>query len=128
MILTTDIANILYKDCQRFGLKVYKKGVIPQGINDERIIINAGLQQSGTYFKASFVNVNFVVPNKDSGNANTKRLNELEHLGATLESSGWLNDFFYRYSPESIQVIEDEDLKSYFVNVRLLFEVLNVKK
>ena len=130
MIVTTDIANILYRDCQPFGIPIVPHGKKLTGeLKSERIVIHAKKQQPGTYWKKSFVEVNLCVPNLKEGEANTIRLNELERM-----ANQKLNDVVgnydgtnYYYSIESIGIEKDESLKCHYVNVRILFEVLNVK-
>lgn len=79
MIVTTDIANILYRDCKSFGIDIVPHGKKLTGaIKSERIVIHAKKQQPGTYWKKSFVEVNICVPDLKEGEANTIRLNELE--------------------------------------------------
>ena len=59
MIVTTDIGNILYRDCKAFGIEVYQKGNIPDGeITTERVIIWTKEQSQETYWKKGFVEVN----------------------------------------------------------------------
>ena len=85
------------------------------------------IQQKDTYFKACFANVNFIVPDLDKDTANLIRLEEMEKMGATLEGNGWHNDCYYRYEPDSVELIKDENLDAHFINVRVLFEILNVR-
>lgn len=125
MIGVTDAGNILYRDCKRFGLEVKQSYNVPNGVA-ERIVINTNAQLRETYFKKGWVNVNFVVPNLKSGNANLIRLEEVEEMAKTLEGNGWYKDSYYRYSPYSIELIKDE-IDAHFINCRVLFEVLNVK-
>ena len=72
MIVTTDIANILYRDCQPFGIEIVPHGKKMMGaMKSERIVIHAKKQQPGTYWKKSFVEVNLCVPDLKEGEANT---------------------------------------------------------
>ena len=130
MIVTTDIANILYRDCLPFGISIIPHGKKLTGeLKSERIVIHSKSQQSGTYWKKSFVEVNLCVPDLKEGEANTIRLNELEKQAQSVLDSitGRYNDTTYHYSIESIGTEEDTALKCHYVNVRILFEVLNVK-
>ena len=130
MIVTTDIANILSRDCQPFGI-----GIVPHGkkltgaMKSERIVIHAKKQQPGTYWKKSFVEVNLCVPDLKEGEANSIRLNELEKQAQSIldDVTGRYDGTTYHYSIESIGTEEDTALKCHYVNVRILFEVLNVK-
>ncbi len=84
MIVTTDIGNILYRDCKIFGIDIVPAGETLTGeLKSERIVIHTKKQQTGTYWKKSFAEVNLCVPNLSENEANTIRLNELERKGLT---------------------------------------------
>lgn len=130
MITTTDIGNILYKDCKAFGIEAYQKGNIPAGeVTTERVIIRTKSQTPGTYWKKGFVEVNICVPDIESDTANLIRLGELERQSQSIlnDTVGTYDGTTYRYSIDSIGTEADTALKCHFVNVRILFEVLNVK-
>nr|DAF91568.1 MAG TPA: hypothetical protein [Siphoviridae sp. ctlIg4] len=129
MIVTTDIANILYRDCKDFGIDIVPYGETLTGeLHSERIVIHTKKQQPGTYWKKSFAEVNLCVPNLSENEANSIRLNELERMAMSiLRSTGRYNGSFYRYSIYSIGTEVDTALKCNYVNVSVLFEVLNVK-
>lgn len=131
MIVTTDIQTILYKKAKELGIKnVYKDGAAPEGnVKSERVIIIANSIEPGTYWRAGFVHVNICVPNSDrKGEAPLKRLNELERLAVqTLHDTGKSDGTPYTYEVDTTRIEEDRDLKCYYVNARILFEVLNVK-
>ena len=131
MIVTTDIANILYKDCKAFGIEVYQTGNIPdehKKLSSERVIIRTKPQSPGTYWKKGFVEVNLCVPDID-GDANLIRLQELERKAqeALDEVVGEYDGSNYYYLIDSIGMEADTELRCHYVNVRLLFQVLNVK-
>ena len=131
MIVTTDIANILYKDCKAFGIEVYQAGNIPdehKELSSERAIIRTKSQSPETYWKKGFVEVNLCVPDMD-GDANLIRLQELERKAQEVldEVVGEYDDSHYYYSIDSIGTEADTELRCHYVNVRLLFQVLNVK-
>lgn len=136
MIVTTDIGNILYQDCKAFGIEeIYRNGNISPIPNDpdyrlktERVVIRTKSQSPGRYWKKGFVEVNLCVPDAQPDVANLLRLAEIERQAMTiLRSSGSYDGSFYRYSIESIGMEADTALKCHYVNVRILFEVLNVK-
>lgn len=130
MIVTTDIANILYRDCQPFEIDIVPHGKKLTGpMKSERIVIHSKKQQLGTYWKKSFVELNICVPDLKEGEANTIRLNELEKQAQGMFDgvTGRYDGTTYHYSIESIGTEEDTALKCHYVNVRILFEVLNVK-
>ena len=130
MIVTTDIGNILYRDCKAFGIDIVPAGETLTGeLKSERIVIHTKKQQPGTYWRKSFAEVNLCVPDLSENEANTIRLNELER-----EANKRFDDVVsaydgttYRYSIDSIGTEADTTLKCHYVNVRILFEVLNVK-
>lgn len=127
MIVTTDIANILYRDCKAFGMKIHQKGSIPDGeVNTERIIIYPKDQVPGKIWKKGFVEVNLCVPNESKHVANLIRLGELERqANALFDVVDSYNGTHYRYSIESIGIEADTALECHYVNCKLLFETLN---
>ena len=130
MIVTTDIGNILYRDCKAFGIDMVPDGETLTGeLKYERIVIYVKKQQLGTYWKKSFVEVNLCVPDLSENEANTIRLNELVRQASKLfdDVVNTYNGNRYRYSIESIGTEADTALKCHYVNVRILFNVLNVK-
>ena len=130
MIVTTDIGNILYRDCKAFGIDIVPAGETLTGeLKTERIVIHTKKKQQGTYWKKSFAEVNLCVPNLSENEANTIRLNELEREANKLfdDVVSSYDGTTYRYSIESIGTEVDTALKCRYVNVRILFEVLNVK-
>lgn len=131
MIVTTDIANILYKDCKAFGMEVYQSGNIPdedKELSSERIIIIAKSQSPEAIWKKGFVEVNLCVPDMD-GKANLIRLQELERKAQEVldDVVGEFDGSSYYYSIDQIGTEADTALKCHYVNVRLLFQVLNIK-
>lgn len=131
MIVTTDIANILYKDCKAFGMEVYQSGNIPDEDKErssERVIIIAKSQSPEAIWKKGFVEVNLCVPDMD-GKANLIRLQELERKAQEVldDVVGEFDGSSYYYSIDQIGTEADTALKCHYVNVKLLFQVLNVK-
>lgn len=131
MIVTTDIANILYKDCKAFGMEVYQAGNIPdehKELSSERVIIRTKSQSPETYWKKGFVEVNLCVPDMD-GDANLIRLQELERKAQEVmdEVVGEYDSSNYYYLIDTIGIEADTELRCHYVNVRILFQVLNVK-
>ena len=131
MIVTTDIANILYKDCKAFGIEVYQAGNIPdkhKKLSSERVIVRTKSQSPEAIWKKGFVEVNLCVPDMD-GDANLIRLQELERKAQEVldEVVGEYDGSNYYYLIDSIGIEADTELRCHYVNVRLLFQVLNVK-
>lgn len=131
MIVTTDIQTILYRKAQELGIKeVYNDGDVPEGdVKSERVVIIANSLEPGTYWKAGFVHVNICVPYPNrKGRKPRKRLNELERLAEqALHDTGKFDGTPYTYEVDTTRIEEDRYLKCYYVNARILFEVLNVK-
>ncbi|MEG1693442.1 MAG: hypothetical protein RR312_08640 [Bacteroidales bacterium] len=126
MITTTDTANILVLDCKIFGLAVHQKGNIPKGeVKTERIIVLGDEQKRGPIWITEPVEVHFCVPDID-GNANLIRLNELGRQAMSLEKCGMFDGTAYSYSVSSIGIGEDSPLKCHYVNLKLLFKIINV--
>jgi len=130
MIVTTDIGNILYRDCKAFGIAIVPDGETLTGeLKSERIVIHTKKQQPGTYWRKSFAEVNLCVPDFSESEANTIRLNELEREAMKrfdkVVSS--YDSTTYCYSIDAIGTEAETALKCHYVNVRILFEVLNVK-
>lgn len=129
MITSSDAGSILYNDCKIFNLPLYRSWSFPKKkVDTERIVIIAKSQSPDIYWSRGFVEVNFCVPDyKD--NANLKRLNELERCA--LKNIGYKTGKFdetrYRYSVDSHGIEEDSALNCHFVNIKILFEILNVK-
>lgn len=128
MVVTTDIANILYWDCKVFGIDIVPQGETLVGeLKSERIVIHSKKQQPGKYWKKSFAEVNLCVPDLSENEANSIRLQELEREAMKrFDVVGNYDSTAYRYSIESIGTEADTALKCHYVNVRVLFEVLNV--
>ena len=131
MIVTTDIANILYKDCKAFGIEVYQAGNIPdenKELSSERVIIIVKSQSPESIWKKGFVEINICVPDMD-GKANLIRLQELERKVQKVldDVVGEYDGSSYYYQIDQIGMEVDTELRCHYVNVRLLFQVLNVK-
>lgn len=142
MITPQSIANILYRDCQAFGIEeiypVFEGGngdgndiplIDPEtGLQAERIVIYVKEQQPGTRWRKNFNEVNLQVP-RIHNQANRLRLEELERKAMEIMDNvvGSFDNTYYRYSIFSIGTEVDTALKCSYVNVKILFEVLNVK-
>lgn len=130
MIVTTDIADILYRDCKAFGIDIVPFGKTLTGeLKKERITIHVKGQTPSKYWEKCFCEVNLCVPDLGMNIANTLRLKELERTAKKLFKS--VTDEFdgtrYHYGVDTIHIEADTALKCHFVNCRLLFNVLNVK-
>lgn len=127
MITTTDIANILYRDCKSFGIGLVPFGRTLTGVlTEECITIHVKGQTPSTYWEKCFVEVNLCVPDIRVNEVNTRRLNELERVAKKKfkSVSSYYDGTGYRYG--GVTSIEaDTALKCHFVNCRLLFNVIN---
>ena len=115
---------------QGFGIDIVPNGETLTGeLKSERIVIHAKKQQPGTHWRKSFAEVNLCVPDLSENEANTIRLNELERQAMKRfdDVVSSYDGTRYRYSIESIGTEADTALKCHYVNVRILFNVLNVK-
>lgn len=136
MITPQTIGNILYRDCKVFGIDEIhvvfagdNSDEIKSGeVEGERIVIYVKNQQPETYWKKSFNEINILVP-RIQNLPNRIRLEELEKMaievldGITERCDG----YSYLYSIYSIGTMTDAELNCEYVNVKVLFEVLNVK-
>lgn len=129
MIVTTDIADILYRDCKAFGIGIVPFGKTINGeLKDERITIHVKGQTPSKYWEKCFCEVNLCVPDLGVKIANTLRLKELERKAKELFKS--VTDEFdgtrYNYKIDTIHIEADTALKCHFINCRILFNALNV--
>lgn len=130
MIVTTDIADILYRDCKTFGIDIVPFGETITGEpTSERITIHVKGQTPEKIWEKCFVEVNLCVPDLSPTEANFPRLKELERLAKKKFKSvvGTFDGTTYRYEVDTIHIEADTALKCHFINCRLLFNVLNVK-
>lgn len=130
MIVTTDIADILYRDCKVFGIDIVPFGKTINGeLKDERITIHVKGQTPSKYWEKCFCDVNLCVPDLGINIANTLRLKELERKAKEIFKSvtGEFDGTRYNYGVDTIHIEADTALKCHFVNCRILFNALNVK-
>lgn len=129
MITSSNVGDILFKDCEGFGIARYRKGNEKIDPKVERVVIRVQRQQGETVWRKGFVDVNLCVPDI-SGEAATPRLEELERLAWLLLDSGYVGEFDgtkYTYRIHSTEPeIADEETKCHYVNVKLLFNVFNI--
>ncbi|WP_308573961.1 hypothetical protein [uncultured Prevotella sp.] len=130
MIVTTDIADILYRDCKAFGIDIVPFGNTLTGeLKEERITIHVKGQTPSKYWEKCFCDVNLCVPDLGINIANTLRLKELERKAKEIFKSvtGEFDGTRYNYEIDTIHIEADTALKCHFVNCRILFNALNVK-
>lgn len=134
MIVTTDIADILYRDCKAFGIDIVPFGKTiseetTKPLEKERIIIHVKGQTPSKYWEKCFCDVNLCVPDLGINIANTLRLKELERKAKELFKgvTGEFDETRYNYEIDTIHIEADTALKCHFINCRILFNALNVK-
>lgn len=130
MIVTTDIADILYRDCKAFGIEIVPFGKRLTGeLTKERIAIHVKGQIPENIWEKCFAEVNLCVPDLGVNIAHTLRLKALERTAKKKFKSvtGTFDGTRYLYEVDTISIEADTALKCHFVNCRLLFNVLNVK-
>lgn len=122
--------NILYEDCKVFGLERFHGWEAQTGyVDTERIVIVSKPISSGIIRNTSFIEVNFLVPNLPDGSKNKIRLDELEDsIPDILERTGTCNGYNYYYSCVRTGQENEPELKCSYVNARIEFKVINVKK
>ena len=130
MIVTADIADILYRDCKDFGIEIVPFGKTLTGeLKEERITIHVKGQTPEKIWEKCFCEVNLCVPDLGMNIANTLRLKALERTakGKFKSVTGTFNGTRYLYGVDTISIEADTALKCHFVNCRILFNALNVK-
>ncbi len=128
MITTTDAANILYKDCAIFGMPIFHADNAPDGFieKDGRVVIHMKAQTPESIWKKGFLEVNLFVADTKYGSSDLIRLNELERLALkSMNATGKYDGTVYRYSVASTITMKNADLKAHYVNVKILFKVMN---
>lgn len=132
MIVTSDIYKILFDKVKDFGIKAVYDGWNPikSELKEEAIVIVTSTPvEPDTYWEKAFVHVNICSPDIRK-QTNTIRLNELERFANKWIGNNPVGEFDgskYRISKSSLGIEKDEALKCSYVNIKLLFEILNVK-
>lgn len=128
MITTEDMALILAKTLGDYGMPIYVKGHIPYGNipADGRITITPKEDSDGTYFNKCFIEVNFILP--DVNQEADYRLDDIERTAYEQFKNGFAGTYegqWYNITYSHRSREEDEQLKSHYVHLQLLFETLN---
>ena len=136
MITKADIENILLDVCEPLGIA--DVSVEPptlddktgDGLQKEMLEIFVKKEGDGKLWLPRFADVNVCIPDFKSGRQNATRLEEVERVAGTLFTkayiSGIQNGSRYRFKRDSIGIEQDKPLKCHYVNVRILFETINV--
>jgi hypothetical protein len=136
MITKADIENIILDVCEPLGITDVttepptlddKTG---DGLKGEKLEIFVKKEGDGTRWLPRFVDVNVCIPDFTSGLQNAPRLEAVEKIAGGLfdkaYASGIMDGSRYRFKRESIGIEQDKPLKCHYVNVRVLFETINV--
>ena len=128
MITTEDMAVIISERLGAFGMPTYIKGHIPfETIPKEgRITITPKEDSEGRIFDKCFVEVNFILP--DINQEAHYELDAIERNAYELFKDGFagsLNGQHYNVSYSRRSREQNEQLKSHYVHIQLLFETLN---
>lgn len=128
---TNDVKTILSGIASALGLPVYKD-VHPPVTKEtvkEMVVVNV-ISKSDAPWSKGYANINIFVPYQKVAYAapNTKRLGELEALAEPLFRNvyGKKTDE-YLITLDSIRTEEDADIFSYYINVRVKFQISNFK-
>lgn len=132
MIVTSDIYKILFDKVKEFGIRDVYDGWNPikHKLKDKAVVIVTSTPiEPDTYWEKAYVHVNICVPDY-LGNVNTKELNDMERLANLWiydDIVGEYDGSSYRISKDSLGIERDDALKCSYVNLVLLFEILNVR-
>lgn len=129
MITAGNVCDIIFTDCEGFGITRYRKGNEKIDPSSERVIVHVQRQQGENVWRKGFVDVNLCAPDI-KGEADSPRLEELERLAWQLLDKDEIAEFDgtkYTYRIYSVESeIADEQMKCHYVNVKLLFKVFNI--
>lgn len=132
MIVTTDIYKIIFDRVKDFGIKAVYDGWNPikSHLKEEVIVIVTSTPiEPDTYWERAYAHVNICVPDY-LGDTNTQRLNELERLACLWVDDGIAGVYdgsTYRITKDGLGIERDDALECSYVNLVLLFEILNVR-
>lgn len=132
MIVSSDIYKILFDKLKDFGIKDVYDGWNPiqSKLKHEAIVIVTSTPvEPDTYWERAYAHVNICVPDY-LGKVNTIRLAELERKAAEWvygDITGVYDGSAYSISKDSLGIERDDALKCSYVNLVLLFEILNVR-
>ena len=136
MITKADIENIILEVCEPLGItNVSTEPPIlddkpGDGLKKEMLEIFVKKESDGKRWLPRFVDVNICIPDYKSGLQDAGRLADVERiaLGLFLKTytSAIYNGTRYRFKRDSIGIEQDKPIKCHYVNVRILFETINV--
>lgn len=131
-ITTADIRRIMYGILSQWGLPIHYKEDLPMGeITDERIIIVTSGEGYGKIWTTCIVTISICVPDPTPNVANLTKLDVYEKQSIKMFKDGMVGDYKgdnYVISLQKNGIEEDRQMKCHYVNLKLSFEVLNVKQ
>lgn len=131
-ITTADIRRIMYGILSSWGLPIHYKEDLPMGeITDERIIIVTSGEGYGKIWTTCIVTISICVPDPTPNDANLTKLDVYEKQSIKMFKDGMVGDYKgdnYVISLQKNGIEEDRQMKCHYVNLKLSFEVLNVKQ
>ena len=112
-----------------FAMPIYIKGHIPyKDISDKgRITITPKEDSTGVIFDKCFCEVNFILP--DINQEANYKLDGIERDACKLLKNGFAGSYegqHYNLTYQHRSREEDTGLKSHYVHIQLLFEILNI--
>lgn len=133
MIVTSDIYKILYDKVKEFfGINDVYDGWNPvrSELEDKAVVIVTSTPvEPDTYWERAMAHVNICVPDYLC-RPNTKELNDMERLANSWiyeDIVGEYDGSTYRISKDSLGIERDDALQCSYVNLVILFEILNVR-
>ena len=132
MIVTGDIYEIIFDKMKGFGIKDVYDGWNPikSRLKGEAVVIVTSTPiEPDTHWERAYVHVNICVPDY-LGEMSTRRLKEVERMAAKWIGEGFTDVYDgtrYRVGKDSIGIEREDALECGYVNLVLLFEILNVR-
>lgn len=129
MITQETIGEILFDKCAEVftDVPIYLKGNEPEGeIDTERVVVITRRIESGKYWNRSMCEINYCVPNRAEEKDGIRLKVAQTMLKPLYSGCGTAEGERYRFKKMSVGEEEERDLRYYFVNLKVLFEILNV--
>lgn len=132
MIVTGDIYEIFYEKVQEFGIKAVHDSWNPitSELKEEAVVIVISTPiEPDTYWENAVVHVNICVPDY-LDEVNKIRLQEIERMAKEWTNrfrGGEYDNSRYSVKRKGLGIERDDALKCSYVNIKLLFKILNVR-
>lgn len=127
MVTTTTISEILFDKCD-WGVERYIANNMPfSEITEERVVVITHEISPDTYWNHCYVDINWCIPDLVN-EADSIRLGEVERIMTSDISygTGYYENKPYKYKRVSVSQERDEQMRCHYVNVRLMFHILNI--